>query len=123
MATRSLRYVVTILLTFSVLLGCFCLPAECRPHHQRLEARSAIPAAINLTTLDESKIKIIWCLSVQCDYFGHGMQDCFCCGDPYQTKNCYQAKKECMSKCPACNPQCPTQDASSIDEEKMEQIN
>ena len=30
MATRSLRYVVTILLTFSVLLGCFCLPAECK---------------------------------------------------------------------------------------------
>ncbi|KAG2587559.1 hypothetical protein PVAP13_5NG155481 [Panicum virgatum] len=84
---------------------------------QHLKARSTIPAAFNLITLAERKIKLTWCLSGQYDYFGHGYQDCYCCGDPYQKQNCYLTNKECWSKYPACNPQCPTLDASSIDEE------
>ncbi|KAF8720515.1 hypothetical protein HU200_023764 [Digitaria exilis] len=46
------------------------------------------------------------CIAGQCDYFGHGMQNCYCCGDVHEKKNCHLTMEECKSNCPVCNPKC-----------------
>ncbi|KAG2544096.1 hypothetical protein PVAP13_9NG809032 [Panicum virgatum] len=98
-----LRDVMTMLM-LTLLIGS---PAECR----HLEAAGG---AVNSTSwLGEGKVTIIWCLPMQCKYFGPSWKDCYCCGDPYEAKNCYLTKGECRAKCPACNPICPPSPSSS----------
>lgn len=67
-----------------------------------LEARNTSSTAVNSTSFDESKIYVVLCFSGRCNYFGHGFQDCYCCGDGYGKANCHQTMKECKAKCPGC---------------------
>ena len=29
---------------------------------------------------DDSKVSLVFCIAGECNYFGHGYQDCYCCG-------------------------------------------
>ncbi|PAN48772.2 hypothetical protein PAHAL_9G368400 [Panicum hallii] len=53
-----------------------------------------------------SKITLVFCILGECNYFGHGWQDCYCCGDQYRKQSCHPTKEECRAHCPLCNPTC-----------------
>ncbi|TVU19249.1 hypothetical protein EJB05_35388, partial [Eragrostis curvula] len=93
---------------FAVVIGCLALPAfSGRP--QLLEGGSSIVAANNSTSLDENKLRLIFCLPVQCNSFGRGLkglEDCYCCGNMYHYGSCYLTVEQCRAHCPLCNPRC-----------------
>ena len=54
---------------------------------------------------DDSKFSLVFCIAGECNYFGHGYQDCYCCG--YDTRqNCHPTLQECRAHCAHCNPKC-----------------
>ncbi|OEL30303.1 hypothetical protein BAE44_0008680, partial [Dichanthelium oligosanthes] len=57
------------------------------------------------TTLDESKVKLIFCSKMYCDTEPH---DCYCCLNGRPEPLCYDTERECRAKCPHCNPKCLT---------------
>ncbi|KAG0549025.1 hypothetical protein BDA96_01G219200 [Sorghum bicolor] len=96
-------HVMTISI-FVVLFGSQALPALCRP--QLHEIGNSTANSNKSTSLYDSKVIIIFCVAAECNYFGHGLQYCACCGDITNPKNCYQTMKECRAKCRPCNPKC-----------------
>nr|TKV99462.1 hypothetical protein SEVIR_8G045400v2 [Setaria viridis] len=73
-----------------------------RPH--LLEAGNTLAADANSTSFDETKIYVVLCYGGTCDYFGNGMQDCYCCGDGDHKQNCHKTMEECKAKCPKFPP-------------------
>ncbi|KAG0552842.1 hypothetical protein BDA96_01G542500 [Sorghum bicolor] len=60
----------------------------------------------NATTLDESKVNLIFCKRKYCE-MKPTTHDCYCClATPTQV--CYLTEPECRAKCLHCNPICPT---------------
>lgn len=67
-----------------------------------LEVRTAKTRS-NATTLDESKVKIIFC---QKSYGNSDPKDAmYCC---LTTNSCYRTESACRAACLVCNPKCPT---------------
>ncbi|OEL26746.1 hypothetical protein BAE44_0012232, partial [Dichanthelium oligosanthes] len=82
-----------------------------------LEAGSTTGAAtVNSTSLDEDKIYVIFCVAGKCNDFGHGWQNCYCCGDMNSNvkTDCHETMEECRANCPHCDPKCPPQSSSSV---------
>ncbi|PVH33148.1 hypothetical protein PAHAL_9G579900 [Panicum hallii] len=86
-------------------LGCI---APGRPHFLDVgTARSHASSLItersrNATTLDETKVKLVFCAQVGCV-----THDCFCCLNQKPKPLCYDTKRECKAGCPHCVPVCP----------------
>ncbi|KAL6653903.1 hypothetical protein ACP70R_007368 [Stipagrostis hirtigluma subsp. patula] len=98
---------VMALFLLVVLLGCLALPVQCaRP--EPLEAATTVATAVNSTSLDESKIYLVFCIEMPCNYFGRGYEACVCCNGINQKDHCHQTTEDCLSSCPACNPKCPS---------------
>ncbi|CAL5076702.1 unnamed protein product [Urochloa decumbens] len=93
---------VANLLSLVVFSGFLVFLALCRPHPPVIQ--TAIATTINSTSLDESKVTVVFCLKILCNNFGHGWQDCYCCG---ANEECYKTIETCRSSCPHCNPKCP----------------
>ncbi|CAL4924020.1 unnamed protein product [Urochloa decumbens] len=91
-----------IILLFVVLFVSLASPAASR--QQPLESERAIDATT--TAVDESKIYIVFCILGECNNFGHGWQNCFCCGNQYRKESCHPTMEECKANCPVCNPKC-----------------
>lgn len=72
------------------------------------ESGSTIASALNSTS-DQSKVNVIFCEQLLCDYFGHGLQMCYCCPIGDKKEFCHLTMAECRAVCPVCNPRCPTQ--------------
>lgn len=78
---------------------------------QHLGARSTIATAVhsklaetmNSKHLAENKISVIFCQKLRCNEFGHGWQDCYCCG---VTDQCYETIEKCRHRCNRCNTKC-----------------
>ncbi|RCV14936.1 hypothetical protein SETIT_3G018700v2 [Setaria italica] len=92
---------------FIVFSGCLSPPGRCRPVIQ--EARdtfSSDVSSVRSTSLDGSKIYVVFCIWGHCDCFGHGLQDCYCCGSFERHESCHQTMEECRAQCLVCNPNC-----------------
>ncbi|TVU03767.1 hypothetical protein EJB05_50675 [Eragrostis curvula] len=88
----------------ALLFGSLASPASGRP--QLLKPRKTV----NSTSLEESKIYIVLCIHVRCNYFGNDDQMCYCCGDENKKENCHPTLEECKNTCPLCNqPKCLSQ--------------
>ncbi|RCV17848.1 hypothetical protein SETIT_3G252700v2 [Setaria italica] len=76
----------------------------------KLLLAEATVATTSANSLDESnKVYVIFCEALQCDYFGHGLQNCYCCPDGHSKENCHLTMEDCRATCAVCNPRCPTQ--------------
>ncbi|TVU13947.1 hypothetical protein EJB05_37387, partial [Eragrostis curvula] len=63
-----------------------------------VEASGSITTVDN-TSLDESKIYLIFCIPGTCDYFDGEDKDCYCCKDFSRKENCHMTMEECRAKC------------------------
>ncbi|CAL4917304.1 unnamed protein product [Urochloa decumbens] len=83
-------------------------PAQCRPHHQQLDAGAARRRVTN-ATLDESKVVVVFCSEFQCyteEAFPTKERNCYCCLNQ-KPEVCYDTWNDCQAACPSCNPKCP----------------
>ncbi|RLN40657.1 hypothetical protein C2845_PM01G47530 [Panicum miliaceum] len=96
---------VRILLLFALLSACLLASPAASRQPPALESESATVDAAAAPG-DGSKITLVFCIPVECNYFGHGWQDCYCCGDQYRKQSCHPTLEECRAHCPHCNPKC-----------------
>jgi hypothetical protein len=52
-------------------------------------------------SLDDNKLYLTFCMHVCCNYFGHGWQDCYCCGNRDRPADCHEMMDECKAKSPS----------------------
>jgi hypothetical protein len=67
---------------------------------------------INSTSMEESKVTLVFCLREECPsgYFGISpngitVPACYCCQKPPRPV-CYKSEAECRAHCYVCNPTC-----------------
>ncbi|CAL4965810.1 unnamed protein product [Urochloa decumbens] len=84
--------VVMAAFLFAVLLGSLALPTQFND--------------VNSTSLDETKVHLIFCAKSRCLYFGPTYVDCYCCPNESRKEYCHTTLKECRANCAACNPRC-----------------
>ncbi|CAL4965809.1 unnamed protein product [Urochloa decumbens] len=96
--------VVMAAFLFAVLLGSLALPTQCRPH--LLFTTNSTVNDVNSTSLDETKVHLIFCAKSRCLYFGPTYVDCYCCPNESRKEYCHTTLKECRANCAACNPRC-----------------
>ncbi|CAL5068124.1 unnamed protein product [Urochloa decumbens] len=97
--SAGLEFLVTILLL--AVFGSVVMPAHCRS--KLFNAESTKATTSNSTSIDESKVYIVFCTKEQC-----GTDICFCCQKP-PARVCYKSDDECKAHCPPCNPRCQFQ--------------
>ncbi|TVU16796.1 hypothetical protein EJB05_36951 [Eragrostis curvula] len=72
-------------------------------------------AAVNNTTVYESKIYLKFCFKYNCTG-----TICYCCDNRKPKPYCYLTKEACLSQCPACNPVCPPQPSPALVIQKVD---
>ncbi|RCV29807.1 hypothetical protein SETIT_6G042700v2 [Setaria italica] len=90
--------------------GVLVMPAHCKCRSSRLfdaESMKATTTDSNSTSVDESKIHLVFCIKSLCETPKKGLALCFCCQK--STEPCYNSVAECQAHCPACNPKCQLQ--------------
>ncbi|TVU27230.1 hypothetical protein EJB05_29827 [Eragrostis curvula] len=90
---------------FVILLGALPLPAQCR-RQQLLGVGSSVAVAANSTSLDERKLKLVFCTFAFCGYYNRSGQGCYCCPDMSRKEYCHLTMEECKNNCATCNPKC-----------------
>nr|TKW03984.1 hypothetical protein SEVIR_7G079200v2 [Setaria viridis] len=62
---------------------------------------SSNATAVNNTSVDQSKIYVNFCFKYDCKG-----TPCYCC-DNKKLEHCFWTEDQCLTACPACNPECP----------------
>ncbi|TVU01711.1 hypothetical protein EJB05_52823 [Eragrostis curvula] len=106
---------VRVVFIFIVLFGCLALPTQCR---LKLTETASTVSIVNSTSLEQSKIYLVFCISGRCNYFG-GWKDCYCCLDMYRKENCHETQEECKAKCIVCDPNCHALPPPQLSNEDM----
>ncbi|CAL5008090.1 unnamed protein product [Urochloa decumbens] len=102
---------ILVLVVFGI-GGVLVVPAHCRfPQLFKTESTKATTTSTNSTSVDESKIHLIFCVKGFCPTATtRGLGLCFCCQN--SPNACYNSFSECQANCPSCNPKCHLQSSA-----------
>ncbi|KAI5010827.1 hypothetical protein ZWY2020_012964 [Hordeum vulgare] len=84
-------------------IGCLIVVGQCRPEHENTYEDGRASATTQVSSLENSKITVKWCLQRDCETKGEPYRDktreCICCvTQPGAT--CYHSQDECQKNCP-----------------------
>uniref|UniRef100_A0A453RCZ1 Embryo surrounding factor 1 brassicaceae domain-containing protein n=1 Tax=Aegilops tauschii subsp. strangulata TaxID=200361 RepID=A0A453RCZ1_AEGTS len=88
-----------------LIIGCLFLVGQCRPEPESTSEDGHANATMAVSSLDESKLTIKFCVIRDCQTKGeyYGFVGCYCCFS-LKGVRCYDTVGECQKICPAQSP-------------------
>ncbi|KAM3412847.1 hypothetical protein ACQJBY_004175 [Aegilops geniculata] len=99
MKRSSVVYVVAVFF-----VGCLVMVGQCRADPKSTYETDHGNAAMVVSSLDESKLTIKWCVARDCKTKGEpNAHHCFCCLNA-QGAPCFSSRGDCQDHCPTLPP-------------------